>query len=204
MHLQGATASVVALYKTMAASPEFLKPLSWSSPDFSLEPYNLVFLPGGHEKGVRQLIDSPIMARHLASYFPQTLKPSSKSVAAVCHGVMVLANAKLPADAGEHAGKSVIHACATTALPAKFEQTAYWGTRAFLGDYYKTYGAGSEDVEESVSKVLDDPEKQWKGSIGMRPWVIEDDKYNYISARFPGDVETMAERVVAQVRGGIE
>lgn len=48
-------------------------------------------------------------------------------------------------------GKSVIHACETTALPGRFEQLAFWGTRVVLGDYYKTYGAGSEDVEESVS-----------------------------------------------------
>ncbi len=47
-------------------------------------------------------------------------------------------------------GKSIIHECATTALPARFEQIAHWGTRAFLGDYYKTYGAGSDDVEASV------------------------------------------------------
>ena len=47
-------------------------------------------------------------------------------------------------------GKSIIHECVTTALPAAFEDIAFWGTRAFLGDYYKTYGAGSEDVETAV------------------------------------------------------
>ena len=129
----------------MSRTPEFQKPLSWSSPDFNLDSFNLVFLPGGHEKGVRQLIDSPIMHKHLASYFPATTKPSSKTVAAVCHGVMVLSQTE-GAD-----GKSVIHECVTTALPARFEQVAFWGTRAFLGDYYKTYGSGSENVEDSVS-----------------------------------------------------
>jgi putative intracellular protease/amidase len=129
----------------MSTTPEFQKPLSWSSPDFNLDSYNLVFLPGGHEKGVRQLIDSPIIHKHLASYFPATTKPSSRTVAAVCHGVMVLSQTE-GAD-----GKSVIHECVTTALPARFEQVAFWGTRAFLGDYYKTYGSGSENVEESVS-----------------------------------------------------
>lgn len=94
---------------------------------------------------MRQLIDSPIMHKHLATYFPATVKPSSKAVAAVCHGVMVLSETE-----GED-GKSVIHQCTTTALPARFEQIAFWGTRAILGDYYKTYGAGSENVEQSVS-----------------------------------------------------
>jgi putative intracellular protease/amidase len=143
--LQGATKSAVEAYSQMSKTPEFQKPLSWTAADFNLDSYNLVFLPGGHEKGVRQLIDSPIMHKHLASYFPATIKPSSKAVAAVCHGVMVLSETK---GADE---KSVIHECVTTALPARFEQVAFWGTRAFLGDYYKTYGAGSDDVEKSVS-----------------------------------------------------
>jgi putative intracellular protease/amidase len=134
----------VKAYNEMSRTSEFLHPISWSSPDFTLENYNLVFLPGGHEKGVRQLIDSPIIHKHLAEYFPATIKPSTKTVAAVCHGVMVLSETE-GAD-----GKSIIHECDTTALPAKFEQAAFWGTRLFLGDYYKTYGAGSDDVEASV------------------------------------------------------
>jgi hypothetical protein len=129
----------------MTTTTEFQNPLSWSSADFNLDSYNLLFLPGGHEKGVRQLIESPIMHKHIAAYFPATLKPSAKTVAAVCHGVMVLSETE-GAD-----GKSVIHECATTALPARFEQAAFWSTRAFLGDYYKTYGACSDDVEDSVS-----------------------------------------------------
>lgn len=141
---QGATQSAIKAYNEMSQTSEYLTPLSWSSPDFTLDPYNLIFLPGGHEKGVRQLIDSSIIHNHLASYFPQTVKPSSKSVAAICHGVMVLGET-LDAD-----GNSIIHECYTTALPARFEQLAFWGTRAFLGDYYKTYGAGSDDVELSV------------------------------------------------------
>ena len=147
LSLEGATKDAVQTYKTMSSTPEFLTPLSWSSQTFSIAPYNLIFLPGGHEKSVRQLIDSPIMHRHLASYFPSTRKPSQKHVAAVCHGVMVLSETK-----GED-GKSVIHECLTTALPARFEQVAFWGTRIVLGDYYKTYGAGSEDVEASVSQI---------------------------------------------------
>jgi hypothetical protein len=66
-------------------------------------------------------------------------------------------------------GKSVIYECDTTALPARFEQVAYWGTRLFLGNYYKTYGAGSDDVEVSVRKNLAEPEKQYKNSLGMSP-----------------------------------
>jgi putative intracellular protease/amidase len=129
----------------MCDSGEWKSPVSWAAEDFSLDPFDLLFFPGGHEKSVRQIIDSSPVHSLLVDYFPKTRKPGSKAVGAVCHGVMVLSEAK------DGQGKSVIHDCVTTALPARFEQLAFWGTRAFLGDYYKTYGAGSEDVEASVS-----------------------------------------------------
>jgi len=128
----------------MVESDECRQPLAWTADDFSLEAFDMLFFPGGHEKSVRQIIDSALLHQLLVAYFPLTKKPGKKAVAAVCHGVMVLSESK-----DEH-GKSVLYECATTALPAKFEQFAFWATRAFLGDYYKTYGAGSEDVEESV------------------------------------------------------
>ncbi|KAM3086405.1 hypothetical protein ACMFMG_000541 [Clarireedia jacksonii] len=151
--LLGATSSTVALYNSMSQTPEFISPLAWSSQSFSLSDYDLVFLPGGHDKGVRQLIDSDIMHKHLAAYWKNVKKPGKKTVAAVCHGVMVLSETMLDGD-GE-AKKSIIHDCDTTALPGAFEGLAYWGTRWALGDYYKTYGAGSENVETSVSIALE-------------------------------------------------
>ncbi|KAJ9148497.1 Class I glutamine amidotransferase-like protein [Pleurostoma richardsiae] len=192
--LLGAKRTYIEQYNTMAASDENQHPLSWSAPGFSLEPFDLVLLPGGHEKSVRQVIDSPVVHGLLADYLPRTRKPGSKAVAAVCHGVMALSESK-GAD-----GKSVIHECTTTALPARFEQVAFWGTRAFLGDYYKTYGAGSENVEQSVRRSLADPAKQFKNSINPSPFVVEDDKYNYISARFPGDIPLFSEKVVKLVQ----
>ena len=112
-------------------SASFKQPHSWTEPSFTLEPYDLVFLPGGHEKGVRQIIDSLRVHELLASYFPKTEKPSAKSLAAICHGVQVLAAAS-KAD-----GTSVMHDCRTTALPHFMEQSIFHATRIFLGDYYK-------------------------------------------------------------------
>lgn len=147
----------------MTLSSAFQSPLSWSSPDFTLEPYALIFLPGGHEKGVRQLLDSPIMQKHLATYFPQTRKPSKLTVAAICHGVQALSKATLSD------GKSVIHECDTTALPGAFESIAWQGTRLFMGDYYRTYGKDADSVETAVRKTLDNPEKQYKNSLSLSP-----------------------------------
>ncbi|KAI0157106.1 class I glutamine amidotransferase-like protein [Hypoxylon sp. FL1284] len=187
--LLGAKKEVVAKYKKMIASEEMRQPLSWSAPDFSLDPFGLVLFPGGHDKGVRQIIDSPVVHRLMVDYFPKTKRPSTKVVAAVCHGVMVLSESK---DAD---GRSVIQDCNTTALPAKFEQAAYWGTRAFLSDYYKTYGRGSDDVEVAVKKVLASP-SQFKASLNPGAFTVEDEQYNYISARYPGDAELFAEEII--------
>lgn len=155
----------------MLASPEHINPLSWSGPEFDLTSFDLVYLPGGHDKAVQQVIDSTTLHKHLAQYFPLTRRKSTthttaakpKAIAAICHGPLVLAHTLDP-----ESGKSVLYECLTTALPAKFEKIAYWGTRLWLGDYYKTYGKGSEDVEESVKKALKD-KSQFKSSISPLP-----------------------------------
>ena len=207
--------------------------LAWTDDEFTLSPYDLVFLPGGHEKSVVQVINSPITHKLIADYFPQTRKPSKKNVAAICHGVMVLSESSLPD------GKSVLHDATTTALPGFMEQSIFWGTRLFLGDYYKTYGAGSESVQTSVSlfmyskarccltrpihkggetvsrpqeAVLQQPLVH---SVSMRratfrlgfanlcSFIREDENYNYISGRFPPDAKLLAEKTIALVNSTV-
>ena len=178
------------------------KPFSWTDPEFKLTDYDLVFLPGGHEKGVRQLIDAEPIHKQLQIYFPQTKKDGSdkKVLAAICHGVQVLAFTPDP----EIMDKSILHACRTTALPSFMESTIYTMTSPFLGDYYKTYGKGTPDVEEYVKKGLDEPEQQFVQGPkwwGMRtPMTVEDDAYRYVSGRFPPDAAKVAQRAVEMVK----
>ena len=129
----------------MIEDPVAKIPLSWSDPSFSFAEYDLIYFTGGHDKAVRQAIDSEVLQKHVASYFPQTRKPGRKVVAAICHGVQTLSAATLPD------GKSVLHDATTTALPGTMESGIFWATRAFLGDYYKTYGKGTDNVEDIVS-----------------------------------------------------
>jgi len=192
--LIGAGKAAVGLYHEMRASDECRHPLAWSAPDFSLDPFDCVYLPGGHERGVRQIIDSPAVHRLMAAYVPKCRKPGRKAVVAVCHGVMVLSESK----GGD--GKSAIHECTTTTLPAGFERVAFWGTRWFLGSYYKTYGPNSANVEDFVTKALDDPKTQYKRSLGLQPFIVEDEKFNYITGRFPGDCELLSEAAVKLVK----
>lgn len=211
----GANAAAKKAYADMLASTSeepgsIKKPLSWKDESFKLDDYDLVFLPGGHDKGVRQLIDSETIHKHLTWYFPKTKKDAgeNKILAAICHGVQVLAFTPDPLSPNaiptDKHFKSIIHDCKTTALPSFMESSIYQITRPFLGDYYKTYGAGTPDVEEYVKSGLDDPEKQfvvgpkWWGTV--TPMVVEDEAYRYVSGRFPPDAQKLADRAVEMVR----
>src|SRR5882757_8540265 len=110
----------------MIKDPAAITPLSWSDSSFSIMDYDLIYFPGGHEKSVRQIIDSESLQKHIAIYFPQTRKPSCKTVAAICHGVQVIAASK------STEGESVLHDATTTALPGAMESSIYWLTRLFL------------------------------------------------------------------------
>jgi len=218
--LLGANRDAKAAYHAMIASESDVagsvsKPHAWTSPDFSLAEYDLVFLPGGHDKGVRQIIDSSRMHDLLADYFPTTRrsKPGStvpggmstkRTVAAICHGVQVLAfTPSNTTDSSGKSSKSIIHDAKTTALPAFMEESIFWLTRLFLGDYYKTYGYGSKSVQHFVEDGLDDPQKQFVNSLGTAPFIVEDETYNYVTGRFPPDAWMLAQRAVEMVKEGV-
>lgn len=146
--LLGANKLALECHQKMLDSEPFTtnQAVAWSSVDVTT--YDAVFLPGGHDKGVRQVIDSPEVHGLLAIFKPLTKRdhPSGRVLGAVCHGVQVLATAP----EAEGSEKMVIHDLETTALTSVMENSAYWATRLFLGDYYKTYGAGTPNVEEFV------------------------------------------------------
>ena len=165
--LLGAQQPAVKQHADMQSAPAYQEPLSWTADDFDLKKFDLVFLPGGHEKGMQQIIGSKSLHKQLAEYVPLTKgnEPSGKCLGAICHGVQVLAEANHRDDES----KSVIHDFETTALPGTMEQGIFWATRPFLGDYYKTYGPSSDSVQRIVSKRLNDPKTQYKNSLSMSP-----------------------------------
>lgn len=224
--LVGADAQARAAYTDMSTnSTSFKEPRAWTDPSFSMDQYDLVMLPGGHEKTMRQIIESKTLHNHLAQFFPKTLRNAEgpkKTLAAICHGVQILAftpslssstqsyplaldSAHIePQVASEY--KSVIHDCRTTAFPGFMETAIYQATRLFLGDYFKTYGGGSPNVEDYVKCGLDNPEAQFDAGPGVlsgrltQPFIVEDDRYRYVSGRFQPDAERLAQRAVEMVR----
>ncbi|KAF8319387.1 class I glutamine amidotransferase-like protein, partial [Clavulina sp. PMI_390] len=159
--LLGAKAAARVAYAQFAASDTFKTPLAWTSPEFSLLDYDAVILPGGHDKGVKQIIEDEVLRTKLRDFFPLTEgEEPSKVCGAICHGVLILAWTK---DAsGEH---SVLYNRRTTTLPIHLERLAVYGTGLVLGDYYRTY-AGTWTAKEVV-QALKTPEQYSPGPFNF-------------------------------------
>src|SRR5207237_8099863 len=133
----------------------------------------------GHAPAMRQYRGSELLQNKVTDFWN-----SQKPVAAICHGVLVLARCR-------HEGKSVLHAARTTSLTKWQERLAYYLTFWKLGKYYRTYPAY---VEDEVKAALDNPAQYQRGPITWgargterddRPaFVVADGRY--LSARWPG------------------
>jgi putative intracellular protease/amidase len=183
----GADPEPRAFYAEMLASPEFRAPVRYDAID--PESFAGILLPGGHAPGMKQYLESETLRAKVAAFFAL-----ERQVAAICHGVVVLARTRGPG------GKSVLHDRRTTCLPKWMERSAYFMTAWKLGRYYRTYDTY---VEDEVRAALDDPKAQFeRGPFGQsargtatddRPAMVVEDR-NYLSARWPGDAYLFAKR----------
>ncbi len=179
----------LAAYREMAQSAQFLQPLSFDDVDPAA--FSGLLIPGGHEAGVKSLLESA-RAQAIALAFFRADKP----VAAVCHGVLLLARTIDPAT-----GKSVLHGRRTTALTAaNMELPAWLLTAPWLGRYYRTY---PQTVEAEVKAALASPEHFLRGPFMARRDSQADTgagftvlDANYLSARWPGDCHRFAQDLV--------
>lgn len=189
----GAEPEPRAFYAEMEASPEFDQPRSWAEVEPSA--YDALFLAGGHAPGMRQYLGSAELQAKVLSFW-RTERP----VAAICHGVLVLARTRDP-DSGE----SVLVDRRTTCLPAYLERAGYYLTFWKLGRYYRTYDAY---VEEEVRAALRDPGEQFvRGPMVLTArgtdaddgpaLVVEDGRY--LSARWPGDAYLIAKKLLRMI-----
>jgi protease I len=120
-----------------------------------------------------------------------------KVIAAICHGVLLVARAR------NEAGQSVLHGRKTTGLTRRMELGAWALTCLYLGDYYRTYPM---TVEEEVSRALARPEDFLTGPLSLardapenldRGFTVRDG--NYLSARWPGDAHRFASDLAAML-----
>ena len=212
----GANADARAAYDRMQRAPEFRAPLRWSA--LSADAYDALFLPGGHRaRGMRAYLESDELQHLVAAFFA-----AGKPVAAICHGVLLAARSIDP-----QTGHSVLFGRRTTSLTWQLERAAWQIgriTRFWDPDYYRTYRetagepAGFMSVEAEVTRALarpadycdvprDDPLYRRKTDGLARDtttdetpaFVVRDGRY--CSARWPGDVHTLARTFDRVLRG---
>jgi len=170
-------------YEDMIKSTEYLNPRSWK--DCKVDDFDCILLPGGHDKGCREYLESTVLQELICQFFEQ-----DKLVGAVCHGVLLVGRSK------RSDGKSVLFGRKTTSLLAQQELAAYRLTCLWMGDYYLTYPI---TVEDELRPMLENPSDFIPGKS---PGITRDkmDDYtakrlnnhivrdgNYVSARWPGD-----------------
>lgn len=155
--------------------------------------FDALFLPGGHAQGMKSYLESERLQTITREFFA-----SDKLVGAICHGVLLAARTT------DESGKSVLFGRKTTALTEAMELFAWKATRSRLGAYYRTYPETT--VEEEVSEALESPADFLPGPKPLfrdsptklkRGFVVEDG--NYISARYPGDVNRFSQSFLTRL-----
>jgi len=177
----------------LESDASFCNPIRYS--DLDASQFDAIFLPGGHDKKVKEFLESAKLQQTVAEFFG-----AKKPVAAICHGVVLAARSIDPAT-----GKSVLFDYKTTALLKTQERLAYQMTRLWLKDYYLTYP--DITVEEEVRAALSD-----RGNFISGPTPISRDSAdrldhgfvlrdrNYLSARWPGDVYNISLKFAEMLR----
>ncbi len=181
----GAKPKTIEIYRELEREAAFTKPITWSA--IQAKDYDALLLPGGHAEGMKQYLGGELLREKVAA-FAATKKP----MAAICHGVVVLARA------------NVLRGKRTTCLPKYMERIAYYVTAWKLGRYYRTYDAY---VEDEVIGSLDAPTSFERGPITLfahgtdeddrGAFVVEDGAY--VSARWPGDAWLFAKKLLARL-----
>ncbi|MCP4503830.1 MAG: hypothetical protein GY822_28220 [Deltaproteobacteria bacterium] len=79
-----ADARGLAAYKALLDAPEFDQTTAYD--DVKAEEFDAILLPGGHAPGMKPYLESATLQEIVLAFFD-----AKKSVAAICHGVVVLA-----------------------------------------------------------------------------------------------------------------
>ena len=174
-----AKADAQACYAAMTQDQSFREPLPYDQ--IQGAEYDGIILPGGHAPGMKLYLESARLQSIIGEFFA-----ANKPVGAICHGVLLAARSIDP-----QTGHSVLHGYQTTALLKTQELMAWWLTRWWLGDYYRTY---PETVQDEVSACLIDKSNFRKGNAGLARDSATDTRGSfsildrrYLSARWPGD-----------------
>ena len=178
----GAHTEPKAFYDEMLQSTAFNNPIRYEA----IDPlsYDGVWYSGGHAQGMKPYLESEALRAQTRIFWA-----SKRPIAAICHGVLVLARA------------GVLAGVKTSCLP-KYMELAAWGTTVLVrGNYYRTYPETAEDeVRRLGGLVQPDPLTRFSHGTADNDgpaFVVEDG--SYLSARWPGDAYLLAKRFLAKV-----
>lgn len=179
----GAKPNAITAYREMQKSNEFLKPIKYDH--IIPKDYDMLFLPGGHAKGMRPYLESKTLQNKIVEFFKL-----NKQVGSVCHGTLLLVRSINP-----ETGKSIAYNYQLTGLTKSLEKLAYYLTKWKLDDYYKTY---EMYLQDEVETYLQHASNFKTGFSSFIPFLVED--RNLTSARWPNDVEKLAHRLVEKLK----
>jgi len=179
----GALPENCALYRQLEKDEVFLRPRPYAH--ILVDDLDGLVLPGGHAKGMRQYLESGLLADKILAFMR-----AKKPVAAICHGTIALARTLDPATA-----RSVVSGRRITGLPKWMEMSAWLLTAWKLGDYYRTY---PEWVQEELERHGADFVRGPLSNDYAAPFVVEDD--NLITARWPGDAQAFSTALVKRLK----
>lgn len=169
-------------YAELEKDPSFLAPVRWG--DLDETTFDALVLAGGHAPGMKQYLGSSELQAKVRAF-----AKTKKSLAAICHGVLVLARA------------GVLEGRKTTCLPKYMERIAYFLTAWKLGKYYRTYPAYVEDeVRAAGPDFVRGPielTKRGTRDDDRAAFVVEDG--NYVSARWPGDAFLFTKKLIERL-----
>jgi putative intracellular protease/amidase len=185
----GAEPEPITFYRQMEQDPGFLAPLPWA--DVEPEDFGALLLGGGHAPGMRQYLGSEVLHDLVARFWAL-----ERPVAAICHGVLVLARCRDTAT-----GEPLLAGTRTTCLPAYMELLA-WGITAWkLGSYYRTY---PETVQAEVEATGAQFERgpitlftRGTADSDAGTFLVRDGRY--VSGRWPGDSYALARDLIERL-----
>lgn len=181
-------------YAEMEEDIAFCKPTKYE--DLKEVDFDAIFLPGGHDKGVREYLESKLLQDLIVQFFK-----SNKPVAGICHGILLIARS-----IDKETGKSVIADYKTTSLLKIQELAAFNLTRLWLGDYYLTYPeiTTEDEVTSFLGKKTNfvaGPRPMAKDKMGnLKAGFVVRDR-NYLSGRWPGDLYSLTTEFAKMLKG---
>ncbi|MCF6348762.1 MAG: type 1 glutamine amidotransferase domain-containing protein [Flavobacteriaceae bacterium] len=173
----------IKFFRKLEKDIAFLNPILYS--EIEVSEYNLLHLPGGHAKGMRQYLESTILQQKVLEFYQ-----AKKIIGSICHGCIVMTRTIDP-----NTKKSIIYNKNITGLIKRLEKLAYYITSWKLGDYYRTY---PEYVEDEVSRNLNDKSQFKRGGLNpYKPFVCVDG--NIVTARWPEDAYLYGETLIKKL-----